>query len=93
MLSQTDRAAINRAMRDCDGWAIRLVYTDSANVTTRRMVSPVRWQSMSLQVLCLCRQEVRLLNEERIESVELVPAHEVLMPCEIEVLEIGDKAR
>lgn len=56
------------------------------------MVSPVRWQNMSLQVLCLCRQEVRLLNEERIESVELVPAHEVLMPCEIETLEaIGER--
>ena len=84
VLSTEDRINISRATEDPDRWAIRITYNRSDNTTTSRIVSPVRYYKGNLQALCLGREQMRNFSLGRILSVELVAAHECLMPEPIE---------
>lgn len=80
---------IQRAMKDPDRWAVRIVYRDDLGRRSRRVVSPSRWSAggrFSFMALCLCRQESRWFRSVNVESAELVHAADVLMPEEIEEL-------
>ena len=81
-----DKQFILKALRDPDNWVIRLRYKASAGVTTIRTVSPYRIYDDSILVLCLAREECRLLKLDRCSDIELVPAADVLMPVAIEVV-------
>lgn len=75
------------AMREPDTFVIRMVYTDDKGQRTRRYVSPIRFVDQeTLMALCLCREEPRSFLFDRIEEVQLIKAHEVLMPMTIEEL-------
>lgn len=86
-VSQADWWIVNRkiltAMRDPDRWVVRLRYVDSKGVATVRVVSPIRLEGKMLMVLCLAREQCRLLVLERVSDVELLPACDVLMPVPI----------
>lgn len=71
------------AMRDPDNWVVRLRYVDAKGTTTVRVVSPIRFEGELVMVLCLAREQCRLLALERVSHVELLPASDVLMPVPI----------
>ncbi len=77
---------IVQALHDPDNWVIRLHYKDGNGVTTIRTVSPYRIDDDSMLVLCLAREECRRLKLSRCSQIALVPASDVLMPVEIEVV-------
>ena len=85
---KSDYAIIQRAMHCPDDYAVRLRYRSKDGELTERVVSPIKMaDSRSLLALCLCRENPRRFELDRCSHIELVPAHEVLMPMELRVLE------
>lgn len=75
------RQTIRRAMDDSDEFVIAMDYRDSKGVTTRRIVSPIRFLASDRFLgLCLCREEPRQFYLDRCSQLRLMPAAEVLMP-------------
>ena len=79
---------LRQAMLNPDDYALRLQYLSKAGELTERVVSPIKMaDSRSVLALCLCRESPRKFELDRCTKLELVPAHDVLMPMEIRVLE------
>lgn len=81
-------------MRDPDGTALIVEYRDSTGTVTRRAISPIRWMSSDNEqftALCLCREEPRTFRVDRLVAVDTVPAHEILMPHPLEVVDHADE--
>lgn len=88
VMVKSDYAIIQRAMHCPDDYAVRLRYRSKDGELTERVVSPIKMaDSRSLLALCLCRENPRRFELDRCSHIELVPAHEVLMPMELRVLE------
>jgi predicted DNA-binding transcriptional regulator YafY len=76
---------IRKAMRDSDQWVVAFTYCDSKGNQTRRVVSPIRFLSPNRFLgLCLSREECRQFYLNRCRDLEVIPAHECLMPLPIE---------
>lgn len=85
-----DRMGIlTKAMAAPETFAIRMVYVDGKGNRTRRVVSPTQLDQGAgkFVALCLCRQEPRSFKLDNVETMEIIPASEVLAPVEIEVLQ------
>jgi predicted DNA-binding transcriptional regulator YafY len=86
-MNREDTNKLGRAMRDPDHWVVRIIYTGDDGITTRRIVSPTSYRGMhAVRALCFAREEIRLFNLSNIHSVELIEAHTVMMPMELEVI-------
>lgn len=78
---------LTRAMIDPDRWVCRIKYIDSKLNVTERTISPISWQGDDVVLaLCFAREEPRSFNLGQIMGLELVPAHEAMMPEEIKEL-------
>jgi len=80
---------VQRAMREPERFAVRIVYRDDLGRRTRRIVSPTRWGASgrwSFMALCTARQEQRWFKSASVESAELVSSADVLMPTDVEYL-------
>ncbi|MCA9161757.1 MAG: hypothetical protein KDA55_14505 [Planctomycetales bacterium] len=75
------RQIIQRAMRQSDDLVVRFDYCDSKGVTTRRVVSPIRFVGPDRFLgLCLSREEPRQFYLNRCQNVCLDQATNYLMP-------------
>lgn len=75
------QSMLRRAMQNPDQWVVELDYQDSKGVTSRRVVSPIRFLSSArFLALCLCREEPRQFYLERCTNVRIVNAADVMMP-------------
>ena len=75
------RQKIRRAMNDPDGLVLIFEYFDKKGNHTRRVVSPIRFVTNKRFLgLCLCREEPRMFQLDRMNNVRLARAHEFLMP-------------
>lgn len=82
--------SIVKAMNDQDNHVLRLRYRDKKGVTTERVVSPIKFvDDKAMLVLCLCREIPRRLELAQCSCIELVSAHDVLMPVEIRIIDDG----
>ncbi len=80
---------LHKAMAAPESLVIRTMYVDDEGVITKRYISPIRIiDKEHLLALCLCREEPRSFVLNRLIGVELVSADDVLMPMEIEVIEV-----
>lgn len=87
LMSARQSAAIGRAMREPDEWALKIRYEDSTGEITDRFVSPIRWDhSGGFLALCLCREQPRRFLLAGIHDWRLVKASELLMPVPIIVV-------
>jgi predicted DNA-binding transcriptional regulator YafY len=86
-MTAIEQNKLTRALRDPDNFVLRITYKDRAGSVTERMVSPIRMvDSRTMLALCLCRESPRRFDLDRCSDLELVEAHDVLMPCPIRVL-------
>lgn len=86
-MSAKQEAAIGRAMRAPDEWALKIRYEDSSGEITDRFISPIRWDhSGGFLALCLCREEPRRFLLSGIHAWRLVKASELLMPVAIVIV-------
>lgn len=75
---------IRRAMQDSDNLVLAMDYVDSKGVSSRRVVSPIRFLGeRRFLALCLCREEPRQFYLDRCNNVSLLNASEVMMPLAI----------
>lgn len=80
-MNEMMRQKIRKAMEDSDELVIEMDYCDSKGVTTRRIVSPIRFLASDRFLgLCLCREEPRQFYLARCSRLRLMPATDVLMP-------------
>jgi predicted DNA-binding transcriptional regulator YafY len=87
-MGNSEYAILRQAMVAPDDYAVRLRYRSKEGELTERVVSPIKMDNPhSLLALCLCRENPRRFDLDRCSHIELVPAHEVLMPMELKVLE------
>ena len=87
-MGNSEYAILRQAMYAPDDYAVKLRYRSKDGELTERFVSPIKMtDSRSLLALCLCRENPRRFELDRCSHIELVPAHEVLMPMELKVLE------
>lgn len=78
---------LRRALRDPDHFVLQITYQDREGTITQRMVSPIRMvDPRTMLALCLCRESPRRFDLDRCTDLELVEAHQVLMPCPIKTL-------
>ena len=88
IMGSSEYTILKQAMVCPDDYAVRLRYRSKSGELTERVVSPIKMtDSRSLLALCLCRENPRRFELDRCSHLELVPAHEVLMPMEMRVLE------
>ena len=75
------RQLIYRAMRQSDDLVVVFDYCDAKGVTTRRVVSPIRFLGNDrFLALCLSREEPRQFYLDRCQNLQLAPAASFLMP-------------
>ncbi len=75
------RQLIYRAMHQSDDLVVTFDYCDSKGVTTRRVVSPIRFLGKDrFLALCLSREEPRQFYVERCQNGRLELAANFLMP-------------
>jgi len=87
-MGTSEYAILQQAMYAPDDFAVRLRYRSKDGELTERVISPIKMADpRSLLALCLCRENPRRFELDRCSHLELVPAHEVLMPMELKVLE------
>ncbi len=85
--SSQKKRQILRAMQDSDRWVVRMEYVDQRGVRTVRYVSPYKFSGeTNFFGLCLSRESVRQFDLQRCENITLMPASEVLMPVQLQVL-------
>jgi predicted DNA-binding transcriptional regulator YafY len=78
------RQLIYRAMHQSDDLVVAFDYCDSKGVTTRRVVSPIRFLGQDrFLALCLSREEPRQFYLQRCHNVRLELAVNFLMPVEL----------
>ncbi len=78
------RQLIHRAMHQPDDLVVTFDYCDANGVTTRRVVSPIRFLGRDrFLALCLSREEPRQFYVERCQNVRLAPAGNFLMPVDL----------
>jgi predicted DNA-binding transcriptional regulator YafY len=88
IMGTSEYTILKQAMVCPDDYAVRLRYRSKSGELTERVVSPIKMtDSRSLLALCLCRENPRRFELDRCSHLELVPAHEVLMPMEMRILE------
>jgi predicted DNA-binding transcriptional regulator YafY len=86
-MTTIEQNSLSRALRDPDHFVLRITYKDRAGEITERMVSPIRMVgSRTMLALCLCRESPRRFDLDRCSDLELVEAHDVLMPYPIRKL-------
>jgi predicted DNA-binding transcriptional regulator YafY len=86
-MTTIEQNKLRRALRDPDHFVLRITYRDREGTITERMVSPIRLvDSRTMLALCLCRESPRRFDLERCSGLELVEAHDILMPCPIKTL-------
>jgi predicted DNA-binding transcriptional regulator YafY len=86
-MTTMEQSKLSRALRDPDHFVLRITYRDRAGTVTERMVSPIRMvDGRTMLALCLCRESPRRFDLERCSDLELVAAHDILMPCPIKTL-------
>lgn len=79
---------ISKAMQAPESFVLRIIYKDEKGVKRRRVVSPIRFVGQeAFSALCLCREQPRTFKFDRCESMEILPAADVLMPVAIEEVE------
>jgi predicted DNA-binding transcriptional regulator YafY len=87
-MGNSEVAILRQAMYSPDDYAVRLRYRAKDGELTERVISPIKMEdSRSLLALCLCRENPRRFELERCSHIELIPAHEILMPMELKVIE------
>jgi len=87
-MGSNEYTILQQAMYAPDDFAVKLRYRSKDGELTERVVSPIKMtDSRSLLALCLCRENPRRFELDRCSHLELIPAHEVLMPMELKVLE------
>ena len=75
---------LTKAMQAPDDLVVSLDYVDSKGVTTRRIVSPIRFLSGDRFLgLCLCREEPRQFYMNRCNNVRLCRAADYVMPVPV----------
>jgi predicted DNA-binding transcriptional regulator YafY len=75
------RQLIYRAMHQSDDPVVTFDYCDSKGITTRRVVSPIRFLGKDrFLALCLSREEPRQFYIDRCQNVRLDLAANFLMP-------------
>ena len=75
------RQLIYRAIRQSDDLVVTFDYCDAKGVTTRRVVSPIRFLGQDrFLALCLSREEPRQFYLARCQNVRLERAADFLMP-------------
>lgn len=77
---------------DVDKCVAQIVYSDTDGKLTERVVSLIRFDESDkkrnrFRAFCLGDGIPKNFLLDRIQSIELVPAHEVLMPVEIKELD------
>lgn len=88
IMGSIEYSILQQAMCAPDDFAVKLRYRSKDGELTERVVSPIKMtDSRSLLALCLCRENPRRFELNRCSHIELIPAHEVLMPMELKVLE------
>ena len=86
-MTAVERNKLHCALRDPDHFVLRITYKDREGTVTERMVSPIRMvDPRTMLALCLCRESPRRFDLDRCSDMELVAAHDVLMPCPIRTL-------
>lgn len=79
---------LHQAMVAPEDFAVRLRYRSQNGELTERVISPIKMaDSRSLLALCLCRENPRRFDLDRCSHIELVHAHEILMPMELKIIE------
>ena len=87
------RQLIWRAMRQTDDLVLVFDYRDSKGVTTRRVVSPVRFLAKDrFLALCLSREEPRQFYLDRCQNMRLDWACNFVMPVPVPLLATADVA-
>lgn len=87
-MGNSEYAILKQAMYSPDDYAVRLRYRAKDGELTERVISPIKMDnSHSLLALCLCRENPRRFELDRCSHIELVPAHEILMPMDLKVIE------
>ncbi|MBU6388057.1 MAG: hypothetical protein KGS49_19095, partial [Planctomycetes bacterium] len=87
-MGNSEFTILHQAMVAPDDFAVRLRYRSQNGELTERVISPIKMaDSRSLLALCLCRENPRRFELDRCSHIELVPAHEILMPMELRVIE------
>jgi predicted DNA-binding transcriptional regulator YafY len=87
-MGNSEYAILKQAMYSPDDYAVRLRYRAKDGELTERVISPIKMDdSHSLLALCLCRENPRRFELDRCSHIELVPAHEILMPMELKIIE------
>lgn len=72
---------LRRAMQDSDNFVVEFDYVDSKGLTTRRVISPIRFMPGNrLLALCLCREAPRQFHLSRCSNVRLCRAEQYMMP-------------
>jgi predicted DNA-binding transcriptional regulator YafY len=91
-MTTSEMQQIQSALRDPDQWVVRLTYEDKSGSITERVVSPIRWiDAKTMLALCLCRENPRRFDLSRCSEVQLLPAHDVLMPVPLRI--VGQNTR
>jgi predicted DNA-binding transcriptional regulator YafY len=86
-MNNEDAIAINKAMLASDDHVLEVRYTDRDGVVTQRTISPIKYVSdNAILALCLGRETPRRFDLNRMSSIKLVDAGNVLMPVEIKVV-------
>jgi predicted DNA-binding transcriptional regulator YafY len=82
----TLRQAIRKCMDSPERWVLKIDYVDRKNRETVRVISPTCWLNGSFvfRALCLGREDTRAFHVASVRRWQVIPAHEVLMPVEIE---------
>jgi predicted DNA-binding transcriptional regulator YafY len=75
---------LTKAMQAPDDLVVSLDYVDSQGVSTRRIVSPIRFLGGNRFLgLCLCREEPRQFYLNRCSNVRLCRAADLVMPVPV----------
>ena len=87
-MTAVEKSKLHQALRDPDHFVLRITYKDREGQVTERMVSPIRMvDPRKMLALCLCRESPRRFDLDRCSDMELVSAHDVLMPCPIQTID------
>ncbi|MGN6133748.1 MAG: hypothetical protein ACTHOU_04565 [Aureliella sp.] len=78
------RSILAKAMQAPEDFVVSLDYVDSKGVSTRRIVSPIRFVASNRFLgLCLCREEPRQFALDRCSNVRLCRAADFVMPVPV----------
>lgn len=68
-------------------WVLLVKYCDVNGKQTVRVISPTKWNLGRLHALCLCREEPREFDPDRLDVIKIVDANKVQAPVDIALIE------